>query len=238
MIRIYVPPEHLINKVGIKLADDKAHYISSVVRYRVGDVIELIDGKGNAYSAAISLISGRDVFVDIIGEVESYAESPLNIALCQAILKGEKMDMIVQKATELGVKEIFPIITERCIVRETRKLKRWRKIAEEAAEQCARAVVPYIHEPKEYNHWLMSQNTKELNGFIFWEEGGISLKEAVARVSPTNIYIFIGPEGGLTPDEVVMSEERGLIRTSLGKGILRAETAAIVSLALVKFLLE
>jgi len=246
MIRIFVPPEELDKKREIKLADDKAHYLSSVVRCKVGDVVEAIDGKGNAYKAAISGISQKDVFVDITSEVALDAESALNIAICQGILKGEKMDMVIQKTTELGVKEIFPIITERCIVKETKKTKRWRKIAEEAAEQCGRTVVPTVHEPLEFSPWLMAHGTKQMKGFIFWEEGGISLKEAVIKIfpSPTHqltnspIHLFIGPEGGLTANEVDMAEKNGLIRTSLGKSILRAETAAIVSVAMVKFLLE
>lgn len=242
MIRIFIPPEEIDKKRQIKLHADKSHYLASVVRCKVGDIIEVIDGKGNAYEAEISEISKNDVFVDIKGKAVLGDESAFNIAICQGILKGDKMDMVVQKTTELGVAEIFPIITERCLVRETKKVKRWRKIAEEAAEQCGRSIIPEVHDPIDISLLFTGHGSKR--GFIFWEEGGLSLKESIQRLhfSPSQqdmpVYIAIGPEGGLTANEVDMAEKDGLIRTSLGKRILRAETAAIVSVAMVNFLLE
>jgi 16S rRNA (uracil1498-N3)-methyltransferase len=261
-MRIYIPPEDIAKKEGIKLNADKSHYLISVLRCKKGDVITIIDGKGKAYEAEVVEIAKKHVFINILSETPLDTESPLNLVLCQGVLKGEKMDLVIQKTTELGVKEIIPLIAERCLVKETRKVKRWQKIAEEAAEQCGRTVIPTVHEPVEYRNALcvMSDEYKKfllthydlpitdygLNGFIFWEEGGISLKEAVLKISPSPshpftdspIHIFIGPEGGFAAEEVKLAEKHGLIRTTLGKRILRAETAAIVSVALVQFLLE
>lgn len=242
-MRIFVPPEDIEKKQGIKLNDDKSHYLTSVLRCKKGDAISVIDGKGKAYEATIAEISKEKVFIDIINEIQLDTESFLNLILCQGILKGEKMDLVIQKATELGVKKIIPLITGRCIVKETRKVKRWQKIAEEAAEQCGRTVVPTIHEPIQFNEFLDGQ---WIEGFIFWEEGGMSLKEAVLKISPSpihpfadsSVHLFVGPEGGFTSEEIKLSEEHGLIRTTLGKRVLRAETAAIASMALVQFLFE
>jgi 16S rRNA (uracil1498-N3)-methyltransferase len=242
-LRIFVPSEDIAKKEGIKLNADKSHYLISVLRCKKGNIITIIDGRGNAYEAAIADISKDNVFINVINEIQLDTESSLNLILCQGILKGEKMDLVIQKTTELGVKEIIPFITDRCIVKETRKVKRWQKIAEEAAEQCGRTVVPTVHEPIQFNEFLEGQG---IEGFIFWEEGGISLKEAVLKISPlpihpftdSPIHLFVGPEGGFTDEEVRLSEEHGLIRTTLGKRTLRAETAAIVSVALVQFLFE
>lgn len=236
---IFVPPEYLTKRSMIKVPEDKARYILSVLRKRLGDTIRVIDGKGKCYEAKISHISKKDVFIDIVSETPLNTESLLNLVLCQGILKGEKMDLVIQKATELGIKEIIPLYTERCLVKKTSKIKRWQKIAEEASEQCGRAYIPKIHEPIDIKSFLLSLN--RFNGFVFWEEGGISLKDAFYKIvdlTRSLIYIIIGTEGGLTYNEVRLAEERGFIRTTLGKRILRAETAAIVSVALIQFLVE
>ncbi|RJR07187.1 16S rRNA (uracil(1498)-N(3))-methyltransferase [Candidatus Parcubacteria bacterium] len=242
-LRIFVPPEDIVKKEGIKLNADKSHYLISVLRCKKGDAISVIDGKGKAYEAEVAEIAKKHVFINIVRETALDTESPLNLILCQGILKGEKMDLVIQKTAELGIKEIIPLITERCIVKETRKVKRWQKIAEEAAEQCGRTVIPTIHEPVEFRLLFTVHCSQQMNGFIFWEEGGLSLKDAILKLAihPSAyppIYLFVGPEGGFTAEEVKLSEEHGLIRTTLGKRVLRAETAAIVSVALVQFLLE
>ncbi len=261
-MRIFVPPEDIAKKERVRLSADKANYLISVLRRKKGDRVTIIDGKGKGYEAEIAEIAKKHIFINILHETPVDTESAINIILCQGILKGEKMDSVIQKTTELGVKEIIPIITERCIVKETRKVKRWRKIAEEAAEQCGRTVIPKVHEPLEYRNalcvmldehkkFLLTHNELPitdygLRGFIFWEEGGILLKDAILKISSSPIrsfsdspiHLFIGPEGGFTSEEIKFAEGHGLIRTTLGKRIFRAETAAIVSLALVQFLLE
>ena len=150
----------------------------------------------------------------------------------------------------------LPVITERSQPRETRKVARWRKIAGEASRQSGRSIIPLVHEPKEFDQFLSSGQLErkgerekgrhgEINGFIFWEEGGLPLKEAILKVSSSPIHRFpdspihllIGPEGGFTKEEVSIAEGKGFIVTSLGKRILRAETASISAITLVQFLL-
>ncbi len=242
-MRIYIPPEDIEKQQGIKLNADKSHYLTSVLRCKRGDRISVVDGKGKACEAEIVEISKKHVFINILSETALDTESALNLILCQGIPKGEKMDMVVQKATELGVKEIIPLITERCVVKETRKVKRWQKIAEEAAEQCGRTIIPTVHEPVEFGLLFTVHCSQQMNGFIFWEEGGLSLKDAISKLAihpftHSPIHLLVGPEGGFTSEEVKLAEDHGFIRTTLGKRTLRAETAAIVSVALVQFLLE
>jgi len=238
---IFIPPEDIQRETQIPLSVDKSHYLISVLRSRAGDIVTVIDGRGKAYSAEIITVSDKKAFVKIVSEIAVDTESSFDLVLCQGILKGEKMDMVIQKTTELGIKEIIPIITERSVVRQTRKTDRWRKIAEEAAEQCGRAVIPVIHEPMEYGKVLSSLPVN--HGFIFWEQGGQPLSEAFQKTNsqslvPNPLFLFIGPEGGFTSEEVRLAEDKGLVRTTLGRRILRAETAAIAGVALIQFLFE
>ncbi|OGW22410.1 MAG: hypothetical protein A2X55_01330 [Nitrospirae bacterium GWB2_47_37] len=240
-MRIFIPPEDIAKKERVRLSADKANYLISVLRRKKGDRIEVIDGKGKAYEAEIAEIAKKYVFINILKGTPADIESAINIILCQGILKGEKMDLVIQKTTELGVNAIVPVITERCIVKDTKKTKRWQKIAEEAAEQCGRAVIPEVHEPLEYRNALRVMSDESdcgLNGFIFWEEGGEPLKAVSVKAAGSPVHLFIGPEGGFAAEEVKLAEGHGLIRTTLGRRILRAETAAIVSTALVRFLME
>jgi 16S rRNA (uracil1498-N3)-methyltransferase len=229
----------------ITLSGEKARYLISVLRCSAGDELQVFDGEGSLYKSKITGIENKKVIIDLGERISLNAESPLNLILVQGILKGEKMDMVIQKATELGVKEIIPAITERSQIRHTRKIDRWRKISEEASKQSGRTMIPVVHEPVEFSSWLMAHSSQHLKGFIFREEGGLPLKEAIHRFTDSPIHRFtdspihllIGPEGGFSKEEVSLAVSKGLITASLGKRILRAETAAISAVALIQFLL-
>jgi 16S rRNA (uracil1498-N3)-methyltransferase len=271
MPRIYLPASDIKDN-QISITDEKAHYLTSVLRCRKGDVLIIFDGKGNCLRTKILKADRREVITEVIERFLCNTESHINITLVQGFLKGEKMDMVIQKTTELGVKEIIPLITERSQLRETRKVARWRKIAEEASRQSGRSVIPVVHEPVEFKKFFSKQTfinyppqsplTKggiKKAGFIFYEEGGMKLSKAVLRIrihdtgyrmqdkenhascimhhASLPFFVFIGSEGGFTREEVALAEEKGLIVTSLGKRILRAETAAISAVTLVQFLL-
>lgn len=212
---------------------EKAKYLSSVLRCSAGDLLSITDHRGNSYSAKIISISRKDVTVEVLGKLDSHPESSLHISLLQGILKGEKMDLVIQKATELGVDEIRPVITERSQVRQTRKLIRWRKIAEEAARQCGRSVIPVVHEPLEMGDTF---TTIHGPGIIFWEQGGERFGTVLNRFRETDeIRLFTGPEGGFSEGEIEAASQNGFVTVSLGKRILRAETAAISAVAIVQF---
>lgn len=223
---------------------DKARHAVSVMRYKEGDELAVIDGLGCSYLAKISSIQKNKVLIDILAETEVDAESPADYILCQGILKGDKMDLVIQKATELGVGAIIPLITARSQVRETRKMVRWRKIAEEASEQCGRAVVPKIGSPVLFDDFLKNTiPSGPAHGIIFWEKGGFPVdsaldKAGLSAMHSDSLYLIVGPEGGFEGQEVEAAESRGFIKASLGRRILRADTAAVAALSLVHFLAE
>jgi 16S rRNA (uracil1498-N3)-methyltransferase len=262
-MRIILSKEGLYGNQVI-LSGEKAKYLISVLRCNIGDEVQVFDGEGSFYKSKISKMDNKKVTIDLLEKVSCDTESPLNLILVQGILKGEKMDMVIQKATELGIKEIIPAITERSQVRYTRKTDRWRKIVGEASRQSGRSMVPIIHEPIEFSSQFTVYSSQllkgtgnppipplekggkgGLGGVIFWEEGGVSLKEAAAKITDSPIHVFthspiyvaIGPEGGFTEEEIRLAESYGLITVSLGKRILRAETAAISAITLIQFLM-
>ncbi len=243
-MRIYVPANDLAQRTGVRLAEHKAHHLRSVLRARKGDALTVFDGRGNTYTAIVAESSKKKVLLDIGEEVPSDSELRNHIVLCAAILKGEKMDFVVQKATELGVMDIQPLVSDRTIVKETRRLGRWRAIAEESCEQCGRTILPVVHEPGTFRDFFTSK--RDLSGFVFWEEGGLPLSDAYGTAAGKRAalppeypwHVVIGPEGGMTAEEVELATGKGLELTTLGRRILRAETAAIVALGLVHFLVE
>jgi len=262
MPRIYLPITHILNN-RILITDEKARYLTSVLRCRKGDGLIIFAGEGNCLRTEILKADRREVIAEVIERFPCDTESPLSITLVQGLLKGKKMDIVVQKTIELGVKEIIPLITERSQLRETRKIARWRKIAEEASRQSGRSVIPVVHEPTEFKEFFSKQTSinylpqspltmggiKEESplskggikgvGFIFYEEGSMKISDAVLkiRIHDLPFFIFIGPEGGFTKGEIALAEKKGLIVISLGKRILRAETAAISAVTLLQFLL-
>jgi len=239
MPRLYLPVTQIIEG-QISITAEKARYLTSVLRCREGDELIVFDGNNNCFRTTIVQVTKKEVTVQVMEKFSCDSESPLHITLAQGLLKGEKMDMVIQKATELGVKDIIPVITERSQVRETRKVSRWIKIAEEASKQSGRSMIPIVHEPIHFND-IFSIHSSRLtpHGFIFYEEGGMKLSESVALLVThhSSLFVIIGPEGGFTKEEVSLAKEKGLLVISLGKRILRAETAAISSVTLVQFLL-
>jgi 16S rRNA (uracil1498-N3)-methyltransferase len=236
MPRIYLPASDIKDN-RITITGEKAHYITSVLRCKKGNELTIFDGKGDCFRTTILKIDRREVITEVIERFPCNTESSINIVLVQGLLKGQKMDTVIQKTTELGVKEIMPVITERSQLRGTRKIARWRKIAEEASRQSERSVIPVVHEPVDFKKFFGGIKG---GGFIFYEEGGMKISDAVSSLipHPSSLFVFIGPEGGFTKEEVTLAEEKGLLVTSLGRRILRAETAAISAVTLVQFLLE
>jgi 16S rRNA (uracil1498-N3)-methyltransferase len=237
MPRIFIP-DIPAGEDRFSITGEKAKYLDSVLRCRKGDELIIFDGKGNCLRTNILKVDRRQVIADILEKFTCYTESPVNLILVQSILKGEKMDIVIQKATELGIKEIIPVITERSQLRETRKATRWKKIAEEASRQSGRSIIPSIHEPAEFKKILNTYFPQNKScGFIFYEEEGVKLSEAVSSLVPrsSTLFIFVGPEGGFTKQEVSLAKEKGLFVISLGNRILRAETAAITAVSIIQY---
>jgi 16S rRNA (uracil1498-N3)-methyltransferase len=235
MLRIYLSNAHSANN-QISITEDKARYLASVLRCKEGDALVIFNGGGDCFRTKISKVGKKEVIADVLEKFPCNPESPVNITLVQSLLKGEKMDLVIQKTTELGVREIVPVVTERSQLRETRKTARWQKIAEEASRQSGRTVIPVVHEPVSFQN-IFTGN--DLKGFIFYEEENVRLSDSVSSFipHPSSLFIVVGPEGGFTKEEVELAKEQGLVAASLGKRILRAETAAIVAVTLVQYAL-
>lgn len=240
MMRLYIPDVSTVTN-QISVTGEKARYLTNVLRCMRGDELIVFDGSGECLKTRIVNTGRKEVTFEVLAKYLCGTDSLLDITLVQGLLKGGKMDLIIQKTTELGIRDIIPAITERCQVRDTKKLDRWRKIAEEASRQSGRSVIPVIHEPLDFRSvFNMNSSIEKLNGFIFYEEGGMSLSQAMQpnRIHHKSlpVYIFIGPEGGFTNEEIALAKEHGLLVVSFGKRILRAETAAISAVTLIQYL--
>jgi 16S rRNA (uracil1498-N3)-methyltransferase len=236
MPRIFLPDPEIRNGV-IFIRGEKARYLTAVLRAVAGDTLTVNDTNSNSYSAKIIRATRKEVSAEITGRVDAGGESPLRITLLQGLLKGEKMDIVVQKATELGVGKIIPVITCRSQVRETRKLGRWQKIAEEASRQSGRSTIPVVGQTLDLES-LFNDPPVPGRGIIFWEKGGEKLPTVVKQFSGVGgIELFTGPEGGFSDEEIRTAKEKGFIAVTMGGRILRAETAAITTVALIQYLL-
>ncbi|MBE1299215.1 MAG: 16S rRNA (uracil(1498)-N(3))-methyltransferase [Alteromonadaceae bacterium] len=219
----------------IPLSKELSNYVVNVLRLKDASPVVLFNGDGNEYSAELEILSKRSVNVRVDSKLGISCESPLPIHLGQGISKGDRMDMVIQKSVELGVTEISPIITERCNVklddeRWQKKQQHWQKIAISACEQCGRNVVPTIHAPITLAQWL-SQSTNQLRLTL-----NPTAEKRLARldVPKEGIRVLIGPEGGLSDQEIFQAAETGFNDVSLGPRILRTETAALAVISILQ----
>lgn len=226
-IRLYQEDIFILNDI-FKLNTRNSHYLIKVLRAKINDKIILFNGDNNNYQAKINKIN-KYVIVEIIQKTKNLLESKLNIILIQAIGKNDKMDLVVQKATELGVKEIIPLISDRVIVnlknKQQKKLDHWQQIAIASCEQSGRSIVPTINKIITFNE-LFKQNIQNI--FIL---NPTSLKSLFEYKAVNNCAIIVGPEGGFTDNELKRTIANNYQHLSLGKRILRTETAALVCLA-------
>lgn len=215
------------------LNDNASHYLTHVLRARVGDNITLFNGQGGEYTAVITHMDKKGVDVDIIAFAAREVESPLVIHLAQGIARGEKMDFIVQKAVELGVHSIIPLFTERCNVkldgeREKKRIQHWQSVAISACEQSGRNRVPLIAAPNTLVSWLPKAQAQ--HGFVLSPHVSNKLSN-YAVPQPAELTLLIGPEGGLSESEISLAVSHGFLSLNLGPRVLRTETATIAALS-------
>jgi len=212
----------------VRIEGPVAHQISRVLRLRSGDRIVVLDGRGAAWEAALSEVRNGAVVVRCERPAACATEPSRAVTLFAAVLKGDRQEWMVQKAVELGVARIQPILTAHGVARPgADKAERWRRIAQEAAEQCERAIVPPIADPIP-----VSATRWPGLALICTERGGMPLKAAITSTDEA-LAVFIGPEGGWEAAELALLLEKGAIAASLGPRILRAETAALAALAMI-----
>ncbi|OGC16966.1 hypothetical protein A2282_08700 [candidate division WOR-1 bacterium RIFOXYA12_FULL_36_13] len=243
MHRFFVPQDQIKNGT-ITIKGNDTNHIKNVLRLSEKDVIEVFDSSGNIYTSIIKKIEPDKISCVISGIKKEEIEPQTKITLAQCLPKGKKMDMIIQKATELGVFNIIPVVSERTIPKieekSDKKISHWQKIAKEASQQSGRSIVPQIKSLTKFED-IVKPSINYNFKLIPWEgEKNNPLKEAVVVASQNSeplqqdhkkILVLIGPEGGFSQEEVKMANANNFISVSLGKRILRVETAAIVILA-------
>jgi 16S rRNA (uracil1498-N3)-methyltransferase len=225
------------------LSADETRHLRDVLRLTTGDEIYLLDGTGREFQGQVQTISRDSTSVAVLKEVApACPESPLELTLAVALLKGEKFDLVVQKATELGAARVLPIITTRADVRikndgdAARRVSRWQRIALEATKQCGRARLMQIEMPATVAELIDHHEVSNGIRLMFAERDGVSLAAVLHTTdqSPTNMTALVGPEGGWTNDEINHARRNDWKIVTLGGRILRAETAAIVAAALLQ----
>ncbi|MDF7675301.1 16S rRNA (uracil(1498)-N(3))-methyltransferase [Neisseriaceae bacterium ESL0693] len=235
MPRFYVPSA-LNQLYTFSLPEATARHVQ-VLRSQPGDMIELFDGLGMVYLAEIMAMGKKNVDVLIRQRLETSVESPLSITLWQSVSSSDRMDLTIQKSVELGVTAIQPVLTERSsqrlnAERAEKKQARWQEIAVAACEQSGRTVVPKIYPVRPFDAALLAQSPADLKLLM-----SLNRTQALNQLPPPeSVCLLIGPEGGLSNDEEDLAIQYGFQAISLGKRVLRTETASLAALAAMQML--
>lgn len=236
MIRIFVPPDHF-QESPVRLPEDTRHYLQRVLRLEEGAEIIVLDGGGGQYQARLVLPAQGELAAEILYPLAAATSSSIHLTLYQSLPRGKRWPLILQKATELGVSRIVPVLSARSVVRlaaeeGVSKRERWQKIATEAAEQCRLTTPPEITAPLTWSAALADWRQTAGPGLLLDETlagtASQGLKTTLQALSgQKTLGVFVGPEGGWSPSEATSGREAGLLPVSLGPRILRTETAAL-----------
>ena len=229
--RIYISGPLAVGDT-ITLPEGAANHCARVLRLREGAPLILFNGEGGEYRAALSLVEKRRVEAVIEGFDAREVESPLHVVIAQAISKGERMDYTLQKSVELGASHFVPLTTERTVVnlkgdRADKRVEHWQGVVISACEQSGRNRVPEVEEIQDFKQWLdgLGEGLK----LVLHHRAPVNLKELPVPQGP--VILLIGPEGGLSEQEIALAEEAGFVSLCLGPRVLRTETAALTALA-------
>ncbi len=249
MIRIFLPAEQLRSE-HIVITGDNARHLALVLRVQPGEIITIFDGQGYRYECTVKQVHKREITVQMSRKEPYSVESPISVVLAQGLPKGDKMDLIIQKATELGTTRIIPLITERSQVKQTNKLVRWKKIALSASRQSGRDRITDISEAVTFSDFLASQMSPPAKAYVEDIKGATlnvllsedyklrNLKELLSRNSSVKeVVLMVGPEGGFSRTEVQTATEKGFTEASLGPRILRTETASLAAISIIQYTL-
>jgi 16S rRNA (uracil1498-N3)-methyltransferase len=231
MQRYFVEPD-LFTDDEITITGDDVHHIVNVMRAKEGEQILVSDGAGRTSRVRLTALTPKEVKGQVVEMLTEQTEMPVRITIGQGLPKGEKMEWILQKGTELGAYSFFPFTSERTIVKldakkEAKKLERWRKIIKEAAEQSHRAVLPQLLPPASFRELLKQTQPYTHCAIAYEKEDGASLHQLLEMMKPEDsLLILVGPEGGFSVEEVALAQAEGFFPVSLGPRILRTETAS------------
>ncbi len=240
MARFYVENPHWMGD-KIEISGAEARHIQRVLRLKKGDDIVLFDGKGMEYWGAIESQRLHRITVKIRKTGTPRRESPIDVILGQGLLKGNKMDYVFQKNTEMGVSAFFPFISSRTIPvlgrgKDERKWNRWKRIVVESAKQCGRIIPPRVEGIRDLGS-ILELSFHDFVKLILWEKEEISLKERMREVDKKSgkVLLLVGPEGGFCEEEISAAKGKGFITVGLGPRILRSETAGVAMLSILQY---
>lgn len=229
-------PQPLAAGQRIDLDDNAANHVARVLRMQAGEQIRLFNGDGQDYPAVLAEVGKRTVAVEIATPVPAASESPLRIHLGQTMSRGDRMDYAVQKATELGVNDITPLHSERCEVRlkgerQEKREGHWQQVAISACEQSGRAVVPNVHPIQTLADWVNSVQA-DLR-LVLHHHSAAPLE---LSTPPASVALLVGPEGGLTEEEVNLARQAGFLPVAFGNRVFRTETAPVAAISILQWL--
>lgn len=228
MPNFYITKNDITGDTAV-ITGEEAQHISRVLRMKKGDEVTLCDGEGNFREAVLESFSEKAVTAKIISARKAETEPETQITIFQGVPKNPKLETIVQKATEIGVVRIVPVDTLRAVAKldKSAKVERLRKIAKEAAKQSKRGVIPEVCDTVSFKEAVEMASKADLALIPYEEEREVSLKKALQGQKPKTVSIMIGPEGGFEKEEIQLAKENGITSVTLGKRILRTETAPL-----------
>jgi len=234
MRRFYAPPDQFKSS-NVVLNEEETRHLRDVLRMKAGETARIFDGEGREFAARVTRVGKRETELEIVEQVEPAApESKLELTIVASVYKNDKLDLVIQKAVELGVVRFQPVITFRSEARlrdSAKRFDRWRKIALEATKQCERAKIMSLEEPLALEEFLGTITADNGLLLMFSEKDGKAIPEAP---NAKKITAIIGPKGGWEDSEIKLAEDRGFLPVKLGNRIMRAETAAITFAALLQ----
>ena len=245
-MRIFTDAANIGDKY-IKITDKgDIKHMTKVMRLSEGDTVDVSDSMEWEYTAEIISVDSDEVLLAIVDKQKFAREPEIRVTLFQGVPKAGKMETIIQKCVELGVHAIVPVFMERTVVVEKgnfgKKLDRWQKISDEAVKQCKRGMIPQIEDQLQFKEMLPKLADFDLILFPYENETGYSIKDCLRSLPidarPQTVAIVIGPEGGFSDKEAELMDEHGAVRVTLGKTILRTETAGMAALAMTMYELE
>jgi 16S rRNA (uracil1498-N3)-methyltransferase len=238
-MELYYTDKKNIFSTYLRITGTEAHHITRVMRHKQGDMLYVTDGEGNEFQTMLKSFENKSVDASIINRTRKARETKTNVTLAQSIIKGNHMDFIIEKATELGVQEIIPVITERTIARvSVNKIDRYQKLILAAMKSSTRTRLPYITKPVSFEKLLETTASYDLALLAWEDEKHNRLSNVLSNDFLNKVLLIIGPEGGFTEKEVTKAKAYGVKCFTMGPRRLRAETAAVSALSLLLYELK
>ena len=244
MYQFFVEPEQ-IGPEWATITGPDVNHIRNVLRMKPGEAVRISDGKGSCYDGTVDTLQSAEIIVRLTGEKMESTELPVEVVLFQGLPKSDKMEWIIQKNTELGVGAIVPVATSRAVVKldekkADSKVKRWNGIAEAAAKQSKRTLIPEVRSVLSFKQALAESATFDVKLMPYENAEGMAFtRKCIGEIRPgAKVAVFIGPEGGFSEEEVQGASEMGFLPITLGRRILRTETAGMSVLSMISYALE